>query len=126
MVFGTFDILHPGHLDFFKQAREYGDEVVCVIARNINVFRNKGRYPQNEEKVRLAHVVESKLVDVARLGYLEDPYQIIREENHDVICLGYDQHSYDKGLKKAFPGIKIVRLQAFRPEVYKSSKLQKN
>ena len=37
MVFGTFDILHPGHLDFFKQAREYGDEVVCVIARNINV-----------------------------------------------------------------------------------------
>ena len=123
MVFGTFDILHEGHLDFFRQARQYGEELVVVIARNINVNRNKGHYPRNDEKVRLAKVKESGAADVVRLGYLEEPFKIIYEENPDVICLGYDQHSYDKGLTKAFPKIEVVRLKAFKPEIYKSSKL---
>lgn len=125
MVFGTFDILHQGHLDFFRQARQYGDELLVVVARNINVYRNKGRYPKNDEKVRLAKLVESGAVDVARLGYLEEPFKIIYEERPDVICLGYDQHSYDKGLAETFPDIKIMRLKAFKPEIYKSSKLLK-
>lgn len=123
MVFGTFDILHEGHLDFFRQAREYGNELLVVVARNINVFRNKGHYPKNDEKVRIAKISESGAADVARLGYLEEPFKIIHEERPDVICLGYDQHSYDTGLAKAFPDVKIVRLKAFKPEIYKSSKL---
>lgn len=123
MVFGTFDILHEGHLDFFKQARQHGNELLVVVARNINVYRNKGHYPKNDEKVRLSNLMASGAVDVVRLGYLEDPFKIIREETPEVICLGYDQHSYDKGLVKAFPNIKVVRLSAFKPEVYKSSKL---
>lgn len=125
MVFGAFDGLHPGHLDFFKQARKYGDELVVVIARNINVFRMKGKYPQNDEKKRLVAVKATGLVDVAELGHREDPYQIIREENPDVICLGYDQQSFSKNLAKKFPDIEIVRLKAYKPEIYKSSKLKK-
>lgn len=124
MVFGTFDILHNGHFDFFKQARKYGNEVVAVVARNINTERYKGEFPDNDEKVRLAKLVESGAVDVARLGYLEDPYKIIREERPDVICLGYDQHAHDSALPRLFPDIKIVRLEAYKPEIYKSSKLK--
>lgn len=125
MVFGTFDILHQGHLDYFKQAKHHGDEVVAVVARNINVFRMKGQYPKNDEKVRLAKIVESGAVDVVRLGYLEDKFKIIREENPDVIALGYDQQGYEDELQKEFPKTKIVRLKAFKPETYKSSKLIK-
>lgn len=125
MVFGTFDILHQGHLDYFKQAKHYGDEVVAVVARNINVFRMKGQYPKNDEKVRLAKIVESGAVDVVRLGYSEDPFKIIHEENPDVIALGYDQASYTDGLKKEFPDVEIIRLKAFKPKTFKSSKLIK-
>lgn len=125
MVFGTFDILHQGHLNYFKQAKQHGDEVVVVVARNLNVFRVKGHYPKNDEKVRLAKVVASQTVEVARLGYLEDKFKIIYEENPDVIALGYDQHGYESGLKAEFPKIQIVRLRAFKPETYKSSKLIK-
>src|SRR3989344_5438626 len=35
MVFGTFDILHVGHLDFFKQARKLGDYLLVVVARDV-------------------------------------------------------------------------------------------
>ena len=53
MVFGTFDILHPGHLNFFKQAREFGNFLIAVIARDKTVLKIKGRLPKNNEKKRL-------------------------------------------------------------------------
>jgi cytidyltransferase-like protein len=34
MVFGTFDYLHAGHENLFIQARELGDEIVAIIARD--------------------------------------------------------------------------------------------
>lgn len=125
MVFGTFDILHQGHLDYFNQAKKHGDEVVAIVARNINVFKFKGHYPKNDEKVRLAHLVESGAVDVARLGYIDDPFKVIEEEDPDIIALGYDQPNYEDKLKKKFPEAEIVRLKAFKPELYKTSKLIK-
>lgn len=124
MVFGTFDILHEGHLNFFKQAKERGDFLLVVVARNINVERIKGQFPMHDEKERLAQIKKLDMVDVAELGHLEDPYQIIREEQPDVIALGYDQSSYDKELFKRFPDIEIVRLKPYKPEIYKSSKLK--
>ena len=41
MVFGTFDGLHEGHLDFFRQAREYGDYLIVAVARDVNVKKIK-------------------------------------------------------------------------------------
>ncbi|HLC71304.1 MAG TPA: adenylyltransferase/cytidyltransferase family protein, partial [Candidatus Nanoarchaeia archaeon] len=34
MCFGTFDILHPGHLHYLQQAKKYGDYLMVVIARD--------------------------------------------------------------------------------------------
>ena len=124
MVFGTFDILHEGHLDFFRQAKALGDFLVVVVARNINVDRIKGHFPLHDEKRRLDQIRGLDMVDVAVLGHLEDPYRIIREEQPDVIALGYDQSSYDKELYQRFPKTEIVRLKPYKPEIYKSSKLK--
>lgn len=125
LVFGTFDILHKGHIDYFNQARQHGDEVIAVVSRNLNVFKSKGHYPKNDEKVRLSNLIESGAVNVARLGNMGDPFKVIREEKPDTIALGYDHPNYEEGLKEKFPDIKIVRLKAFKPEMYKSSKLIK-
>ncbi len=124
MVFGTFDIVHQGHLNFFKQARALGTSLTVVIARNINVGRIKGNSPDNDEKIRLDNVRKTGLADLVILGHLNDPYQIIREEQPDVIALGYDQNSYDKPLQHMFPTIEIIRLKPFHPERFKSSKLK--
>ena len=42
MAFGTFDLLHPGHEHFLKQAKRYGDLIV-VIARDNTVLKVKGK-----------------------------------------------------------------------------------
>lgn len=83
MVFGTFDNLHPGHLNYFQQARCFGEktmkrlsakgakvngeaikkveikggvELIAVVARDKNVLRIKGRAAQENEKMRLKKV----------------------------------------------------------------------
>lgn len=56
MVFGVFDRLHPGHLDFLRQAREYGDELIAVVARDQAVMELKHKQPFHSEAQRLAVV----------------------------------------------------------------------
>lgn len=121
LVFGSFDIVHKGHLDFFRQAGKYGDFLVAVVARDSTIAQVKGKKPRYPEKARLSHV--AKHVDKAVLGYKKNKYAVIRKIKPDVICLGYDQHSFTKELKKHFRG-KIIRLKPYKPHVYKSSKLK--
>ena len=128
IVFGTFDILHEGHINFFKQAKELGDFLAVVIGRDDNVEKIKGNKPLNNERQRMVAVYEVPEVNLSLLGEKEDPYKVIEEQKPDVICIGYDQDSYVDGLeeemKKRGINAKIVKLKAYMPEKYKSSKLK--
>jgi FAD synthetase len=119
MVFGTFDGLHAGHLNFFKQAKKFGDQLMIVVARDQNVKKIKGHRPKLGERKRLKAL--KPYGDKVILGGLNDPYAVIRRLDPDIICLGYDQKSFDKPLTKMFPKINIIRLKSFRPNIYKSS-----
>lgn len=130
IVFGTFDIFHEGHRDFFRQAREYGDYLIVVIARDKNVLKIKGKLPENNEIIRQKKISDSRLADIVILGDLDDKYKVIQEHKPDVICLGYDQKYSEAELKQKLVefGLEkthIVRLSSFHPEIYKSSKLRK-
>jgi FAD synthetase len=131
LVFGTFDGLHKGHKDFFRQARHYGDYLVVVIGRDSTVGRVKKRLPQFTELDRQKAVQECGLVDQVVLGNEgSDPYKIIEQIQPDVICLGYDQTHFTDKLTEELPKrglahVKIHRLEAFEPEKYHSSILHK-
>ncbi len=127
MCMGTFDILHPGHLDYFRQAKEFGDFLIVVVARDSNALK-EGKKLQHGEKERYARVAAQKIVDKAVLGNEGDKLKIVEQEKPDVICLGYDQQANEEKLKEAlakrelFP--LIVRAKAYFPEKYKSSFLK--
>lgn len=130
MVFGTFDIFHKGHMDFFRQAREYGEYLIVVVARDKNVLKAKGKLPQNDENSRKKTIFESNLADNVVLGDLNDQYKVIKEYRPEVICLGYDQKLSMEELKKKLKEYNlektlIASLKSFHPEIYKSSKLRK-
>jgi len=124
MVFGTFDSLHKGHLNFFNQARKYGGYLIIVVARDKNVIKIKGKLPKLSENQRLAQLKAVKVGERIILGQIRNPYVIIKKENPSIICLGYDQNSFSQGLKDKFPKIKIIRLKPYKTEIYKSSKLK--
>jgi len=88
------------------------------------VLKIKKKKPNLGERKRLNDIKKVKLVKKAVLGQIKDPYRVIKTHNPDIICLGYDQRSFTTNLKKKFPRIKIIRLKAYKPNIYKSSKLK--
>ncbi len=129
LVFGTFDGLHPGHINFFAQAKKLGGYLVSVVARDVTVKEVKGRLPKRNELLRLKMVKQCELIDEAMLGNFGNPYEIIKKIRPDIIALGYDQTSFtanlESELKKAAIPAKIVRLKPYKPENFKSSLIKK-
>jgi len=52
-VSGCFDILHGGHIEFFKQAKSLGDYLVVCIASDEVLMLAKGKQPSIPEQHRL-------------------------------------------------------------------------
>ena len=125
MVFGTFDNIHEGHKYFLKQAKEQGDELIIVIAKDANVAKIKGKDTLKDESQRKKDLENLNTASKVLIGYLDDPYRRIEEESPDIICLGYDQETYTERLKDRFPEINIKRISSHLPEKYKSSIINK-
>ncbi len=131
MVFGTFDMIHAGHEDFFRQARELGEEpfLIVSVARDSAALRHRGFAPQRDENARQALLAAHPLVDRAVLGDEEGYVEHIVREAPDIIALGYDQDgeyvgSLESDLRDAGLTVRIVRLEPFQPETFKTSKLR--
>jgi FAD synthetase len=90
MATGVFDLLHPGHLYFLEKARELGDELVVVIAKDSTVRKQKHE-PITPEEMRRTMVESLKPVDRAVLGTEGDMYAIVEDVKPDIIAIGYDQ-----------------------------------
>ena len=130
MVFGTFDMVHEGHVDFFRQARSLAPRpcLIVSIARDAIATRIKGAKPRRSEKERHALLSRNTLVDEVILGQEDGYIEHIAEARPDIIALGYDQTGefvdrLERDLTDAGVRAKVVRLQAFQPEKYKTSKL---
>lgn len=137
MVFGTFDMIHAGHADLFRQAlrlvsgQERKPYLIVSVARDKVAERIKGMKPRNSEEARRASVAEHELVDEAVLGDEEGYMEHIRVHTPDIIALGYDQEgefvlNLEKDLRDAGMETRVVRLEAFKPELYKTSKLPRH
>lgn len=134
VAFGVFDPLHEGHRDFFCQAKRLGNYLLVVVARNSSIRVNKRREPWQSEEARVGCIEGLDEVDEVLLGKewpLNDKYSLLSELEFDVLVLGYDQKPSDvvvlKELEKRGKGnVEVVRLKAYRPEVYKSGKVRKS
>lgn len=129
MCAGTFDAIHPGHLFYLSEAKKYGDKLIVVVARDDTSKAFKGKKPEHNERERLESVRMLKIVDKAVLGHQGNIFDIIEEIKPDVICLGYDQkvqkQQLEDELKKRGIKAEVIRVDAYMPYIYKSSKLRK-
>ena len=129
IVFGTFDILHPGHKSFLRAAKKLGNHLIVVVARDKFVQKAKGKPPINKERSRAVYLRKLAIADKVVLGSItHDWFRTLRTNKIDLIALGYDQKPSMNQLKKQLRRhrlgkIKVVRLKSLRPEVYKSSKM---
>lgn len=128
ITFGTFDIFHKGHESYLRQAKKLGEKLIVVVARDKTVLEVKNQQAKNSEQERLKAIKDSGMADEVVLGDVEDRYAVIKKYQPDIIALGYDQKVNLPELRKRIQEFRlkteIVRLESFKPEVYKSSKLK--
>ncbi len=133
VVFGCFDLLHLGHVFFFRKAKELGGaraRLFVVVARDSNARRVKGKKPFFNEKERVALLRGLRCVDEVVLGGKKDLFAVLRKVKPDVVVLGFDQRVDEKKLKRKIAEFglssKVVRLRsAFKPRKHKSGVLKK-
>ena len=128
LVFGVFDLLHPGHLYFLRQAKKYGDELVVIVARDAMVKKIKGRLPYFTEAERLSLISSLAIVTKASLGDSPGRWSMIQKWKPRVVCIGHDQSKDHPGVKAQFSKLKqqprIIQIKAFHRHRYRSSVLK--
>jgi cytidyltransferase-like protein len=98
MVSGCFDLLHSGHIAFFKEASTYGD-VYVALGSDQTVFDLKGRLPVNAEQERLFMVKAVGYVKdafISRGSGLLDFMEEFKELQPDIFIVNEDGHTPDK------------------------------
>lgn len=130
MCFGSFDVVHPGHIYYLSEAKKHGDELIVVIARDTTIKKLKKQKPHFDEKTRASHILSIPFVDKAILGDKKDYLAPIKKIKPDIIALGYDQktvktNNLKKHLIKLNINTKIIRIKAYQPDYFKSSKIKK-
>jgi len=127
LIFGVFDLLHPGHVAFVREAAKHG-EVTVVVTPDERVVAEKGRPPFFSENERLAMVTALKGVTNAELGDKGARWTVVSRLAPDVICVGHDQDATHPKFLAQVAGLrkppKIVRVDGHDVGKYSSSKLK--
>ncbi|MDD4921060.1 MAG: adenylyltransferase/cytidyltransferase family protein [Bacteroidales bacterium] len=112
-VSGCYDMLHSGHVAFFKEASSYGDLYVG-IGSDATVFELKGRHTVNSEQERLYMIKSVRYVTDAWVNAgsgILDFEDDLRRFNPDLFVVNEDGHSPAKEKLCAELGIDYLILQ---------------
>lgn len=91
ITFGTFDILHYGHIRILSRARAQGDTLIVGVSSDALNMRKKGRTPVYSEFERTEMLKELRCVDKVFLEEsLELKKQYILDYKADVLVMGDD------------------------------------
>jgi glycerol-3-phosphate cytidylyltransferase len=91
ITFGTFDVLHVGHLRILQRSRALGDRLVVGVSSDALNMSKKGRLPVFSQDERCELVANLKCVDEV---FVEESLELKREyvEKYaaDVLVMGDD------------------------------------
>ena len=113
MVSGCYDLLHGGHIAFFKTASAYGDLYV-IIGRDENLLLLKGKKPVFSEEERLyivksiRYVYETCLASGSGMLDFEPELKRIKP---DIFVVNQEGHTKDKEDLCKILGVEYIVLE---------------
>ena len=109
---GVFDLLHIGHINYFKTSKELGDVLVVSVTNDQFVNKGPGR-PAFTISNRLKFLQEIGTIDYLYLSNDFTSEKVIKNLKPNFYCKGKDysiaQIKNDKNLKKETIALKSVR-----------------
>lgn len=90
ITYGTFDLLHTGHINILRRAKEYGDHLIVAISSDeFNALKGKKAYYSFEQRKLILEAI--RYVDeVIPEHTWEQKLQDVKKHNIDVFVMGDD------------------------------------
>ena len=93
---GCFDLLHPGHVSLFEQARAACDRLIVAINTDASVRRLKGEArPVQDQDARARVIAALTYVDAVVMFAADTPIDLIEAIRPDVLIKGTDYRAAD-------------------------------
>ena len=91
ITFGTFDVLHVGHIRVLNRSAALGDRLVVGVSSDALNFSKKGRNPVFSQDERLEIIASLKVVDTVFVEEsLEQKREYVLEHQADILVMGDD------------------------------------
>ena len=88
---GVFDLLHPGHVRYLREARALGDALIVAVNSDSSARVNKGPgRPINPELERAEVLLALESVDAVTIFDEDTPHAIITAVQPDILVKGAD------------------------------------
>lgn len=96
LTYGTFDLLHYGHIRILKRAKELGDYLVVALSTDeFNAIKGKKAYHNYETRKKMLEAI--RYVDlVIPENEWEQKLQDVKDYKIDVVVMGDDWAGSDK------------------------------
>lgn len=90
ITYGTFDLLHIGHINILRRAREYGDYLIVAISSDeFNALKGKKAYYTFEQRKAILEAI--RYVDEVIPEHTWDQkVEDVKKHNVDVFVMGDD------------------------------------
>lgn len=90
ITYGTFDLLHTGHINILRRAKEYGDYLIVAISSDeFNTLKNKKAYYSFEQRKLILEAI--RYVDeVIPEHTWEQKVEDVQNNDVDVFVMGDD------------------------------------
>ncbi len=100
ITYGTFDLLHKGHINILRRAKDLGDYLVVAISSDeFNAIKDKKAYHSYEDRKFILEAI--KYVDeVIREDTWEQKVSDVQEHDIDVFVMGDDWEGKFDDLKE--------------------------
>ena len=96
LTYGTFDLLHYGHINILKRAKELGDYLVVALSTDeFNAIKGKKAYHSYETRKKMLEAI--RYVDlVIPENEWEQKLSDVKDYHIDVVVMGSDWAGSDK------------------------------
>ncbi|MCG7333042.1 glycerol-3-phosphate cytidylyltransferase [Salinicoccus roseus] len=90
ITYGTFDLIHMGHINILRRAKEMGDYLVVAISTDeFNTMKHKQAYYSFEQRKQILEAI--RYVDEVIPEHTWDQkVQDVKEHDIDIFVMGHD------------------------------------
>ncbi|WP_434120951.1 glycerol-3-phosphate cytidylyltransferase [Salinicoccus roseus] len=90
ITYGTFDLIHMGHINILRRAKEMGDYLVVAISTDeFNTMKHKQAYYSFEQRKQILEAI--RYVDEVIPEHTWDQkIQDVKEHDIDIFVMGHD------------------------------------